>query len=596
MNCSCPDCNRECSSERRPYVCACGSVLGKNGWIKTITVRKGHSKTVKDYHTKKAVEGRKAWSKLHSTWFGTKEIFDEFKKQVPAGCECRTKIESILKKIPPRYDSPKEWFEFGVEFHNAVNISLDHPTVSLDRAYMLWRNRRPSTGRSRAVITVASGVEYMRVLAITRPFMQAYADRVDADLIDLDNDTENWGPMEKFRVYYFAQQYDEVLFVDADCVISDKCPDLFSMFEGDVVIHNDYPVLKSPFIINEERKKVARISGAAVPETEAIFNTGVVLTRKAASHVWIRPSVDIGTSHFAEQVWIEAQINRNGITATELPHQANWQYWYGKHSQPIVSFEDGLQDAWIAHASSSRSKVDTVKKIADYMTVKIPQPRIVGLTAVTSLSKLPHHLDIQERCLKTWKDMGLRVVSGNAKSEIDGLREIYPNVEFMECKESSWYERPTPRIYDLMRLVDGPILLINSDIELHGNQSVLLNAINSGACLAGLRHNYESSIFEASVEQWGIDAFLLHPEQIATFPDLDFAIGQTMWDYWVPYHLGKEGAKLRWFGEPFFFHKTHSVHWSKESTAIGMQAVTAHYGEDVNWEMWRKNLPFGEAQ
>jgi len=593
MTCRCPDCNRQCSTDERPYVCECGSVLGKNGWIKTITVRRGNSKTLKDYETKKAVDGRKAWSKLHSTVLGSKEIFEEFLKHVPAGCECRKKIEAILERIPPRFDSPKEWFEFGVEFHNAVNNSLNKPTTTLDRAYMLWRNRRPDTGRSRAVITVANGIEFVRVLAITRPFMQAYADKVDADLIDLDNDTETWGQMEKFRVYHFAQQYDEVLFVDADCVITDKCPDLFAEFPGNVVIHNDYPVLKSPFIINDERRKVARLSGASIPETKSIYNTGVVITRKPVAHIWIRPTVDIGNSHFAEQVWIEGQINRNRITVTELPHEANWQFWYGKHSQPIVSFGDGIQDAWIAHASGSgEQKESQVQKIVNHLSSLQPQPHIENLTAVTSLSVLPHHLSVQERCLRSWINMGLRIVSGNSQQDIDQLQRAYPYVEFVECRQSHAFSRPTTRIYDLMRLVAGPILLINSDIELHGKQSVLLDSLKSGHSLVGIRHNYESSIFETCLEKWGIDAFLLHPDQIATFPDLDFAIGHPMWDYWIPYHLSQCEIKMNWVGDPYLFHRAHLVHWKPESVLIGQRMMHDHYGNAVDWEQWRKDQPY----
>jgi hypothetical protein len=594
--CKCPHCDQDCSNDIRPYVCACGAVFGKNGWVTTITVKRNTKKSLHDYQTKKAIEGRKAWSKLHRIEHGTPELFEDFKKFMPGGCECKKKVDAILKKIPPRYGSPEEWFEFTVEFHNEVNLTLDKPTVSLDRAYMLWRNRRPSTGKTRAVITVANGVEFSQILATTRSHMQAYADRVNADLIDLDNDTETWGPMEKFRVYEFAKQYDEVMFVDADCIITENCPDLFSIFKGDVVIHDDYGVLRSPSIINEERKRVSRLSGVDIPILETAFNTGVVITRGEAKHIWIRPTVEIGTSRFAEQVWIEGHINRNNFRVDSLPHQANWQYWYGKHSQPITPFEDGVRGAWIVHASASTQKLSTIKRISDYLSIKNPQPPISGLTAVTSLSLLPHHIKVQERCLQSWVDMGLRIVSGNSRDEIERLSSVYPYVEFVECRQSFAYSRPTARIFDLMKIASGSILMINSDIEIHGSQSVLLDALDSKSNLVGVRHNYDYGMFETKSELWGVDAFMLHEDQIATFPDLDFAIGHTMWDYWIPYHLQKTNAKLQWIGYPFFFHKSHPIHWDKDAVSIGQQMIKSHYGESVDWEQWRRSLPYSEKK
>ena len=594
--CKCPHCDRECANEIRPYVCVCGAVFGKNGWITTVTVKRTHGTSIKDHHAKRIAEGRRAWKKLHSIIHGTPELLGKWKKYIPPGCECRKKVEAILKYLPPCYDSPEAWFKWTVDFHNEVNVALGKPAISMDRAYMLWRGVMPSSsGRRRAVITVANGMEFCEVLAVTRPYMQAYADLVDADFIDLDNDTEEWGPMEKFRVHDFASLYDEILFVDADCIITEKCPNLFEQFVGDVVIHDDYGLLRSLSIINEERSRVAVRSKTEIPVVEAAFNTGVVLTRKNAVDIWRRPTTDIGTSRFAEQVWIEGRINQMEIDVRRLPHEANWQYWYGKHSKPAISFEDGIRDAWIVHAAASVQKSALLKKVASHLSVGVPQPRI-GLTVVTSMSLLPHHLSVQRRCLKSWLDMGLRVVSGNAYWEIDQLRSIYPEVEFFECKQSEAYDRPTSRVYDLMRLVPGPILLMNSDIELHGSQSLLRSAVESGECLVGLRHNYELSIFEANLEQWGIDAFLLHPEVIPTFPELELAIGQTMWDWWIPIHLESINARMRWVGDPFFFHKTHPLHWKKESLETGRAMISELYGVENSfhgWQTWRKNRLYG---
>jgi len=373
--CKCPHCNNYCTNDIRPYVCRCGAVLGKQGWLTKVIIKRT-TNTVPEGRVKNTKEetGRKAWSKLHSEELGTPEFLKEWKTFMPSGCDCRKKTEAILKRLPPRYDSPQSWFEWSIEFHNEVNLSLEKPTITLDRAYMLWKNRRPQTGRARAVITVANGVEFSHILAMTRPFMQTYANRVNADLIDLDNDTESWGLMEKFRVYEFAKQYHEVMFVDADCIITEKCPDLFD-FDGEVSIHNDYELFRSAATINEERKNVSQRSGVEIPSTKTAYNTGVVVTRGRANHIWVRPEVPIGNSRLAEQVWIESQINRNDLKVNELPHQANWQYWYGRHSQSITPFEDGIRDAWIVHASATTKKEQLIKKLVEHLSADGRQGR-----------------------------------------------------------------------------------------------------------------------------------------------------------------------------------------------------------------------------
>ena len=267
--------------------------------------------------------------------------------------------------MPPVYDSPESWFEWTINFHNAVNAKLGKPTVSLDRAYMLWRHVRPATDRTRAIVTVANGTQFVEMLRLTRPFMQAYADRVNADLIDLDNDTESWGPMEKFRVWHFAQQYDEVLSVDADCVIKPDAPNIFEQCTETICIYDEYSDYKSDDFLRRERKAVGRLSGREIQDTCESFNSGVILSRRSAADIWKRPEVDIGTTHCAEQIWISEQIGdavKQGASIEKLDPRWNWQWWRSTHDEG--SFEAGLKDAWIVHFASAPNRL---KLIGDYV-------------------------------------------------------------------------------------------------------------------------------------------------------------------------------------------------------------------------------------
>jgi hypothetical protein len=311
-------------------------------------------------------QGRRAWRALWQKEDATPEWFESWKQIIPGGCSCRQDAKQLLSNLGPRFDR-KGWFEFRHQFHNAVNTKLNKPTVSLDRARMLWRHERPATDRQRAIVTVANGTEFVELLKLTRPAMQAYADRVNADLIDLDNDTENWGPMEKFRTFDFATQYRQTLFIDADCVITDKCPDLFDMYQhADIAAHDDWSFLFKTDWLERERNTVAQRSGLAIKHTAQCLNSGVVLVNQSAADVWNRPLVDIGTSHCAEQIYLEHQIANaisSGATFANLDSRANWQWWFSTHHED--RFEAGLDDAWIIHFANAPKRYQTIKDFLD---------------------------------------------------------------------------------------------------------------------------------------------------------------------------------------------------------------------------------------
>jgi hypothetical protein len=334
---------------------------------KTTVVVKSSGKNVSHVRITEApkLDSRHAWARLHLQEIGDVNWLYRWSTLIPGTCSCRNDASEILKKLPPVYDSPESWFEWTINFHNAVNTKLNKPTVSLDRAYMLWRHRRPATDRTRAIITVANGTQFVEMLRLTRPFMQSYADRVNADLVDLDNDTESWGPLEKFRVWYFAQQYDEVLFVDADCVIKPECPDLFSMYTQSIVAHDDWSRLYKTDWLERERATVAAKTGVSIEHTAQCLNSGVVLSRRSSADTWKRPEADIGTSHCAEQIWLEHCIDKRvkeGATFGRLDVRANWQWWFSTHY--AGAFEAGLKDAWIVHFANAANRL---KLIGDYI-------------------------------------------------------------------------------------------------------------------------------------------------------------------------------------------------------------------------------------
>lgn len=207
------------------------------------------------------------------------------------------------------------------------------------------------------------------------------------------------------------------------------------------------------------------------------------------------------------------------------------------------------------------------------------QPQSFDVPFVTALSRLPKHLERQATCLDSWVSFGAKIIATNTAEEIAELQPIYPQVnQWIQCNEvSTAYNYPTQLIRNMAGvavLLDRPVLLINSDIEVRGAQHVL-NEIMADECqVLGIRWNYAKpgEYWNATQFQWGIDAMGFTPKQAKLIPqNFPMAIGQAMWDYALPYFQLRDGGNLRLIHERFFFHQEHANHWNQGAWKFGAQ-------------------------
>jgi hypothetical protein len=81
---------------------------------------------------------RDHWRELHTKRDATQEWLLDWIARIPPGCGCGESFESILQRIPARFD---DWFAWTVEVHNAVNKKLSKPEITLAEAIKLWRDK-----------------------------------------------------------------------------------------------------------------------------------------------------------------------------------------------------------------------------------------------------------------------------------------------------------------------------------------------------------------------------------------------------------------------------------------------------------------------
>ncbi len=250
--------------------------------------------------------------------------------------------------------------------------------------------------------------------------------------------------------------------------------------------------------------------------------------------------------------------------------------------------EAAFRSAWQAHNTVSTKHVKPPLPAITFehcRALYLPQPSMDDCCiAVTSLS--PSRLERQTLCLDTWKQAGLTIAAVQAPDE--NLAEQYPQVTHWFTSESSG----PPAINELADVavkLNTAVLLINADIEIHGEQRLIREAI-AGGVLIGVRHNYKQNWWHSEAEKWGLDVFGITPEFARTLPRLDLRIGRPMWDYFLPYHCKNQGYAKQWINEPLFFHKSHELAWTQDDWQSGAKIFCNHYGINIetDWANYRK--------
>nr|MDO8085731.1 hypothetical protein [Candidatus Sigynarchaeum springense]MDO8119294.1 hypothetical protein [Candidatus Sigynarchaeota archaeon] len=124
----------------------------------------------------------------------------------------------------------------------------------------------------RAVVTLCIGDKFDAFGRYSHAPMKAYADKVGADFIKLDQRrvnftaAKNFNPIlfEKYQVYDVLGAYDRVLFLDTDILITPHAPDIF----------NEVPVDKPGGVFEDFGTELKHRRGLIVKVQEVLGNVG----------------------------------------------------------------------------------------------------------------------------------------------------------------------------------------------------------------------------------------------------------------------------------------------------------------------------------
>jgi hypothetical protein len=186
---------------------------------------------------------------------------------------------------------------------------------------------------SHAVVTLAVGRRGREMLAVTRPAMEAAAGRWGADFHVIGGDETAFNIGEKLRLRPYVEQYERVLYLDADVIVRPDSPNPFELLPpGVAYMHDDLPHLteqgKPTEWIDTETQAVVESQGEVHggPFSQ-YWNTGIMLVDRAHAAAFEPPKHEYPVYHCSEQHWLNHQFRKLGVSVAELGRRWSWQHW-----------------------------------------------------------------------------------------------------------------------------------------------------------------------------------------------------------------------------------------------------------------------------
>lgn len=99
-------------------------------------------------------------------------------------------------------------------------------------------------------------------------------------------------------------------------------------------------------------------------------------------------------------------------------------------------------------------------------------------------------------------------------------------------------------------------IITNSDIELRDDGGALEAYLAHDGIVIANRQDHNGD-YRGQTYLHGFDLFILTRQFVQSLPPSLFCIGQTWWDYWLPYRAIKQGIPIRIIKEPILWHHRH---------------------------------------
>lgn len=171
------------------------------------------------------------------------------------------------------------------------------------------------------VLTLAVGDTYQKIAQRTHPFIKAYADRIGAHFMSIDETSiaqtsPHW---EKFVMYDLFNKYERILYLDTDLLIRDDCPNLFDIVPTTKLgMFNEAPFTDRS---KELMIDICKAYDVVLPEWKGdYYNSGVIVASRQHKYLFKKPAKEV--FNFYEQSYLNMCIAQE----TPLMHVLDYRF------------------------------------------------------------------------------------------------------------------------------------------------------------------------------------------------------------------------------------------------------------------------------
>lgn len=182
------------------------------------------------------------------------------------------------------------------------------------------------TMKDRVIVTSIIGDKYLEMWKHTGPTIEAYADKVGADIMTLQSNPHHLTPhWVKFALHEITKDmYTRALWLDSDIIVRPDAPDLFEMVPSDKLgVFNEGKFTPRAVALYEAMHKYGVVLTGW--DRRSYYNTGVMVVSQEQRHLFNDPlNVNAQMTYgFGEQTYVNVRIIQRKTPVFELPYQCN---------------------------------------------------------------------------------------------------------------------------------------------------------------------------------------------------------------------------------------------------------------------------------
>jgi lipopolysaccharide biosynthesis glycosyltransferase len=218
-----------------------------------------------------------------------------------------------------------------------------------------------TTDVKRALVTLAIGDDAAELLAMSGPRFETYAKRIGCDYIPI---TERrikyrlqWRKsrvnlhLEKFQMGPMLDNYERVLYLDADILLNDGCPDIFDLSQA-----NELGVVADPsgdesWKRDEEMANMEKAFGALPRPIPPYFNAGVMLLSTTHRELLTFDPKRLRAGRWPDQTYLNYYSAKQNLPRRYLDAKANYLPGHEGWSDPAKR-----RAAWAVHFAGPEAK------------------------------------------------------------------------------------------------------------------------------------------------------------------------------------------------------------------------------------------------